>query len=417
MIRPLVAALLALAPAAVQAQASADPALTARAGQLVAVLAGRADDPHYFAASFREAVPPTKLDALLAQLRASLGEPLRIRAIVPEGRWAARLTVAYQRGTAQMRLAVALSPPHAVTGLLVTGTQLADDSPTRVLADLAALPGHTAIGLYRIDRTPTPVLEAGGERPMPLGSAFKLWVLDALARQVAAGRHRWDEVVPTGPASLPSGILQTWPPATPMTLQALATLMIASSDNTATDTLIGVVGHDAVDEAARRHGGGTPVLTTREAFAIKSDPALTARWRATDPRGRAALLQDVAPVLAARRLDPMMFSGDPIANDSVEWFAGPRAMAALLADLAAAGPVVRAILAVNHGADPGTVDRFAYLGFKGGSEPGVTTLTYLAQDRAGAWYALVVGWHRADGATDEAKLAGLAMRALGLIGG
>ena len=39
-------------------------------------------------------------------------------------------------------------------------------------------------------------------------------------------------------ASLPSGITQSWPAGSPVTLQTLATLMISISDNTATDTLV-----------------------------------------------------------------------------------------------------------------------------------------------------------------------------------
>jgi beta-lactamase class A len=360
-------------------------------------------------------VPRAKFDALAAQLRASLGAPVGIADIVPEGRWAAQLTIAYHRGTATMRLAVDLMPPHAVSGLLVTGTQVADDSATRIAAEVAALPGHAALALYPLDGTPPPI-DVAGARPMPLGSAFKLWVLAELARQVAAGTHRWDEVVATGVPSLPSGILQGWPRGTPMTVQGLATLMIAASDNTATDTLIALLGRDAVDATAARYGATGPVLTTHEAFAIKADAALTARWAAADAAARRAMLRDPALALATRALDAMMFSGAPLATDNVEWFAAPRDIARLLGDLRDAGPVVRAILAVNPGVDPGNRARLAYVGFKGGSEPGVAALAYLVQAKDGRWYALVAGWHRPDAAVDEARLAALAMRALTLVG-
>lgn len=407
------------APARAQQEAQAqaiEPQLGQRAHQLIDVLVGRFVFDRYFAPAFQTAVPKARFDALAAQLRASLGAPLRVVTIAPEGRWSAQLTIAYERGTATMRLAIDLAAPHAVTGLLVTGTQVADDSAAHIAADLAALPGQAALALYPLDGKLPPSLAIQDARPMPLGSAFKLWVLAELARQIAAGTHRWDEVVPTGTPSLPTGILQSWPRATPMTVQSLATLMIAVSDNTATDTLIALLGRDAVDATAARYGGSGPVLTTREAFAIKADGALTQRWSAADAQARRAMLRGIGPTLAAAPLDPMMFAGAPLATDSVEWFAAPRDVVRLLADLRDAGPVVRAILAINAGTDPGTARRLDYVGFKGGSEPGVIALSYLVRTKDGRWYALVGGWHRTDAAVDEGKFAALAMRALGLIG-
>ncbi|MCM0011873.1 hypothetical protein, partial [Klebsiella pneumoniae] len=91
------------------------------------------------------------------------------------------------------------------------------------------------------------------------------------------------------------------------------------------------------------------VLTTREAFAIKSDPALIAAWGKADAAGRRALLAAQANRFEGQPLDPLMFSSGPVANDSVEWFASPKDMARLLAHLRDAGPVVRGILGINPG--------------------------------------------------------------------
>ncbi len=60
-------------------------------------------------------------------------------------------------------------------------------------------------------------------------------MLDALRSSIDSGDHAWDEVVTlaAGRKSLGSGILQTWPDGSPLTLHTLATLMISRSDNTA----------------------------------------------------------------------------------------------------------------------------------------------------------------------------------------
>lgn len=415
-------ALACLTPVAAGAQtppaaaADADPAVRTQAEALLPVLAGGPGYDTLFAPAFRQAVPLAQWSALTAQLRDSLGAPQAIASLAPRGRYAAQIVVAYAHGTATMLIAVDPAAPHAITGLRITGTTRSDDSAAAIQQALSALPGTTRLGVYALDgATPTPVLAVNDAQPAPLGSAFKLWVLAEAARQVAAGRHHWEEVVPVATPSLPSGILQGWPRATPVTLQTLATLMISISDNTATDTLIGVLGRREVDAMAARFGGTGPVLTTREAFAIKSDPALIAAWDKADAAGRRALLTAQASRFAGQRLDPMMFSSGPIANDRVEWFASPRDMARLLAHLRDAGPVVRGILGINPGVDPTTAARFRYVGFKGGSEPGVLALNLLAQAQGGRWYAVVGDWHRPDAAVDDAAFVALVSRALALV--
>jgi hypothetical protein len=417
-------ALVAMAPVAAAAQTppppaaaiAADPLVRARATALIPVLAGKPGYDALFAPSFQQAVPQPRFAALAETMRTSLGMPRTVERFEPIGRWGATIVIGYDRGTATIRLMLQPAAPHAVTGLLVTGTTLRGDTAAAVQADVAALPGAAQLGVYALDGSaPTAVFEVDGARPAPLGSAFKLWVLAEAARQVAAGERRWDDVVPVGTPSLPSGILQGWPAATPVTIQTLATLMISISDNTATDTLLTLLGRAKVDAMAARFGGRGPVLTTREAFVIKSDPALIAAWAKGDAEQRRALLSAQAQRIATAPIDPMMFSGGPLANDSVEWFAAPRDMARLLATLRDAGPVVRGILSVNRGVDPMTAARFDYVGFKGGSEPGVIALDALAQAKTGRWYVVSGSWHRTDAAVDEATFLPLVTRALALV--
>ena len=365
-------ALASLTPVAAVAQTppaatAADPAVRSRADALIPVLAGKPGYDALFAAPFKQAVPEGRFGPLTQRLRTALGEPRRIERFAPSGRWAADIVIGYDRGTATARLSLDPAAPHAITGLLITGTAPRGDTAAKVQAAVAALPGSAQIGVYALDgATPTAVFETNGDVAAPLGSAFKLWVLAEAARQVAAGTLRWDQVVRVGTPSLPSGIVQSWPAGSPVTVQTLATLMISISDNTATDTLLTVLGRDRVDATAAAFGAIGPVLTTREAFVIKSDPALIAAWNKGDAVQRRALLTAQAARIAGATLDPLMFSAGPVANDSVEWFASPRDMARLLATLRDAGPVVRSILSINHGVDPTTAARFAYVGFKGG---------------------------------------------------
>ncbi len=398
-------------PAAAQAPQS-DPALTERIDGLIAILDGAGDYESYFAPSFRMDVPKAKLGAVAAQLKAALGLPLRISATVPVTRTTAKVTVDYEHGTALVEIAI--DATGTVTGLFVRGTTLTDDSLAKVEADFQKLLGASGFGVYAIDgATPKPIAELNGDVAAPLGSGFKLWVLAEAARQVKTGKRRWSDVVRLGEPSLASGITQTWPTGTLMTLQSLATLMISISDNTAADTLLGLLGRSSVEALARANGAppaSLPVLTTREAFMLKADPARSAAWAGADLVARRRMLAD--PALRSKKLDAAMFGDSPVAIEAIEWFASPEAMAKVLAMLKTADTTTRAILAVNPGTDPATAAQFAYVGYKGGAEPGVISANFLLRRKDGAWRAVTGNWHRADGETPELTFLALMNRAL-----
>ncbi|WP_181814773.1 hypothetical protein [Sphingomonas aracearum] len=138
------------APAQQQAAAAASPAVAQRIAGLLATLRGEGDYAAYFSAAFRQAVPRPQFAAVTAQLGATLGQPLAIASVQPVGAWSATVVVRYERGTATIALTVDAAPPHVVTGLRITGTQLAGDDWRKLSADLAALPGRTALGVYRL---------------------------------------------------------------------------------------------------------------------------------------------------------------------------------------------------------------------------------------------------------------------------
>ena len=422
-IAALLALLVLLAPAAIaQATApAADPSLEAAARALPGVLASDGEAADYFAPTFRQAVPAAALAPLLEQLRDTLGAPQRLTGLIAQAPYVGTATIAFARGSATVRLAVDPVAPHAVTGLLITGTQASDDTIDKLIADLRALPGASGFGIYRLsDDAPRLIAGWRSAEAAPVGSSFKLWVLAEAARQVAAGERRWTDVVPLGRASLPSGVLQDWPLGTPLTLQSLATLMISLSDNTAADTLLTVLGPARVDAmvatAGAAHPAATlPVLTTREAFAIKIDPALAAAWPSASPAGRRRLLATHRGQIDAASLSADAFGGRPLASDTVEWFASPDDMARLLDWLRIHGDAAtRAIMAVNSGTDATTTASFGYVGFKGGSEPGVIALNYLVRTTNGQWLAVTGNWHRTDGDTPALRFGALMSRALAL---
>jgi Beta-lactamase enzyme family/ORF 12 gene product N-terminal len=242
--------------------------------------------------------------------------------------------------------------------------------------------------------------------PAPLGSAFKLYVLDALARAIAAGTVSWNQrlTLTTQLQSLPSGDLATEPAGTQVTVMQAAQDMISSSDNTAADLLLTLVGRTAVESAAAASGMAnpaldTPFLTTRELFVLKLDdwPALAGQYLAQGAAGRQAMLTgtvDRVPPSALTAAAEKAWT-QPRDIGTLEWFASPADMCRVYASLAALSrqpglAPVASILEINNGSLNLDPRQWSTTWFKGGSEPGVVTLNYLATTRAGQSYVVSV---------------------------
>lgn len=412
----------AQAPPAPAQTAAPSAALTARINGLLAVIKGEGDYDGYFHPAFRAQVTKAQFDAIARQLTDQLGAPTGVASVTASSPNEAVIQFGYERGIVTMRFGVEAAAPNRVNNLLITGTTPRNDNAAQLEADFRALPGFGGFGIYALDSGVVPVRALNGDRSAPLGSGFKLWVLAELARQVRAGERRWSDVVPIGAKSLPGGMTQAWPDGAPITLHSLATLMISISDNTATDTLITVLGRDKVDAMIARAGvtdpaRSQPLLTTLEAFRLKAlsrtDPAIVADWATLTPAGRRAILTSRARDLAAARVEAGMFAGGPLAQQ-VEWFGSPADMARTFNWLRReGGEQALAIMAVNPGTSLSS--RFDYVGFKGGSEPGVITLNYLVRNKSGKWFAVAGHWHRPDAAVETATFAALMNRVLAMV--
>src|SRR3546814_17722483 len=73
------------------------------------------------------------------------------------------------------------------------------------------------------------------------------------------------------------------------------------------------------------------------------------------------------------------------------------------------GPAAEArrILGLNPGIPADAASHWAYVGYKGGSEPGVLDMTLLLHHKSGGWYSLRGTWTHPDAPHPEGRLTGL----------
>jgi beta-lactamase class A len=416
---------LAGAPLAAQPQpatapdAATSPAVQSAAQGIADVLAGKRPAAEVFSPEFLAAVPPEKLKALTAQIAAQFGPLEGLAGVKPAG--PASGVVSLKFGRAVYSGPFALGADDKVVNLLLNDYRMTGDDRAAIERDIAALPGVSS-ALYAPLDGGTPALAVNADRQLALGSAFKLYVLSALARQVEQGTRKWADVVRIDALrSLPSGQMQDWPPDAPVTLLTLATMMISISDNTATDQLIHILGRDALAAEMRASGNAAPerslpFLTTRELFALKADAASGAKYAAMGETDQAVAAEALAQEIAR---DPAHVAAPaftaPEMIDSIEWFASPEDLRRVLARIVALkDPTARQILAVSPSMAAPRRQAFAYVGFKGGSEPGVLNFSWLLQKRDGTWWIATVGWNDPTKPVETATLDLLAQRILAL---
>lgn len=416
-------ALAPLAPLAAQEASIAEPSqatpLQQRTAQVVELLNGTLAPEEAMAASFLQSVSAEQIKAIGAQLTSQFGPALAVEKIEPVSPARAAITIRMERALASGGIAVQTEPPGKITELLLQNFEPIDDSAAKIAADLAALPGSAAAWFGPIEGEPEFVF-GDPQQPYALGSTFKLYVLSALARAVEEGRLGWDDVVTLGDKSFPSGMLQDWPEGAPLTLHTAATLMISISDNTATDLLIDAIGREAVEAEMRATGHSapelsTPFLKTVEFFVLKGGDQGEAYARADEAARRAMLEQLVTQGVDPAPILDLFSGGAPRLIDSVEWFASMADERLLMRRLVALeDDTARKIMAVNTALGESAREGWEYVGYKGGSEPGVRNLSWLLRDEAGQWHMLALGWNDPQSATDTTTLLAIAQRILAL---
>ncbi len=411
-------------PKPVTMSAPASTPLDKRIQQLIPVLNDKAALADVFTPSFLAAIPPAQIKALANGFTAQYGPAQRIGTVMRNGPNNATVLVEYEKAVATVELTVEASPPHRIAGLLIKGFTAKNDDIDRIKADFAALPGSSGFVVQRLsDRGGTTISEVNGDRQFATGSTFKLYILAELAAQVTAGQRKWSDIVQLGVRNHSSVATQGWPLDTPVTLQTLATWMISVSDNAATDALMRELSRDAIEGKLASIGHSAPdralpMLTTIEAFALKTNPLLRARFEKANEAGQRDLLKRERAALTYPAIDMSRLGSGPVAIDTVEWSASPADTARLLDNLRRVNdPIARRIMAVNSGIGPAAAAKWGYLGYKGGSEPGVISMSFLAQSKAGNWFAISGSWNDAAKEVDDTRFVQLMTRLVDSVAG
>lgn len=406
---------------------AAAPGLTERIESLLALFGGTGPFEESFAPGFRDAVPKAQWQKVLAQIETSAGKPLKVEHVDVTSPWSANVQVRFERALIGMRITVEPAAPHRIAGLLVTGPVVAEASVPALLDAMRALPGNAAVTVARLDvNGPKLQHRLASDRELSVGSEFKLVVLAEAIRAITAGERHWEDSVTLDGRPLPGGFYTAQPAGTTVPLRELAKTMISVSDNSATDIMIATLGRERIEAMLSEVGiaqpaGMRPFLTTLEAFKLKAMIASgQTDWLHADEAQRRRLLAGPVAAMPLNGIDKAFAAKKPLSIQTVEWRASPEDMVRVLDWIrrhteSGAATEARTILAINPGIGPNATAGWQYVGYKGGSEPGVIAMSFLLQRQSGEWLAVSGGWNDPTSPLDEGRFVSLIGRLVELL--
>jgi beta-lactamase class A len=345
---------------------------------LTRLLSSPAISPDWLAPSFANQIPATRLETDIQQYEKALGPFVRVAGGGKNGVYLA----IFEGGT--LPALIALDDRGRVVELLFRAPQTY--SVDGALAELRSLPGQVG---FVVEENGKEIAGSGQDKQLSAGSP-RLSVLNALAAEVARGRYRWSDTVKLQAASrsLPPGILQDWPPGSTLTIESLAALMFSLGDNTATDSIVRLVGREAIAPFAYSN---EPFLTTRDMFVLKSkqNTELLDKWRESNASQRAMLAQlDRAPLPAAFDLDTTS------TNVDVDWRYSNRQLCDLMSHVQSL-PLT--------GIDPGVAapSEWDHVAFAGGTDWGAASMTTWLVAKDGKNFCVSATWNETDRTIDQ----------------
>lgn len=369
-----------------------------------------------FHMQFLVALPEQKIRALAKDFRGKYGKVVNVLPVsteTPNGKFIFKFEKSVETDTT-----IAISPdsPHEVVGLLFGLPRPSLKSIDEVIDRLKALPGDVSFQISALEEEPRPLYRLNADKALAIGSTFKLYILASLLEQ----RVDWAETmtIEDDLKSLPAGVLQTWPHGSPVTLHTLACQMISISDNTATDHLLVRAGRKNVEgmliqlknQSPER---SIPFLSTMEMFRIKANREMSQAYATANSEERTMLLEEINT--ENKKVDPTSIRPDPTYIDTIEWFASADDLCRVMHWFKQQNdPVVLGVMGINPGVTLPKED-FPYVGFKGGSEPGVLNFTWLLQLKGERWFAVSVSWNNTSEPVELEKLLPLAQSAMYLL--
>lgn len=322
---------------------------------------------------------------------------------------------------ADQRFIITLDEKNLINGLQYLGrsepsVKISDKQS--ILNEFNKLGGISSLIIKDFSKS-SPLLEINSNARIALGSEFKLYILHYLNQQILNSKLNWSDKLKIQEEikSLPSGILQNYPDGTELTLNQIASLMIAISDNTATDHLINFLSKENIESSMIGFNSyldeNTPLLSTMDMFRFRTlDSTQVNKYMNLPVKQKRIYLESLKHELSRNDVATKLANWDqPKDIQKVEWFANVNDICSVVQDIQTQAVSNSAILDILSNNVPFVWiednPSFEYIGYKGGSEPGVLTMTFLVKTKSHKWGCISMGINNDKQSLNENQIADL----------
>ncbi len=358
-----------------------------------------------FHLSFRKAIPYKTMITTLSQIHKEYGVCSDAISITLDGKNGEVIT--NHRNSVQLKFLMNLlknGNSHTIAGLRYTGkiTEPVKINGYEELKKIAKKKAGSFSILFK-KMNGKEIFDFNGNKKHALGSVFKLYILASVLEKVESGQLKWKQRfhIKNEFKSLPSGDMQNLKEGTEVTVLELASKMISVSDNTATDHLLSIVTKKSVEALMKTEKlnnylkDNSPFLSTLDMFKTRGffDKNNVKNYLSSDREERTQQISKIPYKNPEDLLKRLSTWTSPKYIKEIEWFATPNDICRLYNWMdRKKSKHLRSILGQNTPfIDSKKSKRWSYVGYKGGSEPGVLEMAYLLEDKKGETYCLYIG--------------------------
>lgn len=359
--------------------------------------------PDYYGNDFRQAIPQEQMAAIIGQVKATHGT---CQEVIDYKEGANGATFSTKHSSEKVLDFSITERDGVIVGLRLLGERAKQVEYANWNAVGEDFKQYSDGRLLLIKNQKETILSQAPNKRTPLGSVFKLFILDALS---TAKDFSWDSelAIKDHWKSLPSGTMQNEKAGTAHELRHYAKQMISISDNTATDHLLLTLGRASVEKQIKErklkqsYAWNRPFLSTRELFLARAifTPKQYQLYANATNTGRLRMLQSLPKMNNEELLTKISDWSEARGIYAMEWYSTPSEVCTLLTAMHNENnPEVIKILSLNTP----FVDRdsFEVALYKGGSEPGVVQMAYFLKGKKSS-YCLYAGISNASGTVDE----------------
>ncbi|MGM0607212.1 MAG: serine hydrolase [Candidatus Muiribacteriota bacterium] len=316
-----------------------------------------------------------------------------------------KITVFFEKGEAPSTISI--NRKNMITSIWLGDAKISGDNFEKVLNDFYELGKKISISILK--NGAEEIFTYNSDENLGVGSAFKLYILKALQEKIKNRETGWSRVIylKDDMKTLPSGILQSWPNLSPVTLKTAANLMIQYSDNTATDMLINFLSKEYIEKFTPE--SLKPFMTTNEFFNLKlnSDNNFRENFFKADKNRKRNLLNTLTENEYSD--EKVQNWKNPVDIELVEWFVSTRNLCEIIFDLKN-----NESIQINPGV--ANNEDWEKIGFKGGSEPGVFNMTHLLKKNENSdYYSISITVNNSKNPINDNEFIDLYKRALNLL--